>query len=155
MKTIARGKATPRERTATPEELEEDRRRCLAHKPHLFATVDEFERFAETEEPTRETIEAERAESKDDDEAKPASPEGDLCACMVTFARWRKCAVCGSLTLYVNSQARTDDDFECGLCQVIRENLAKRLRRTSLPARAALHLWGLFSTANDNAAVMS
>jgi hypothetical protein len=32
----------------------------------------------------------------------------------------------------------------------IRENLARRLRRTSLPLRAGLHLRSLFTTANDN-----
>jgi hypothetical protein len=149
MKTIPRGKATPRERTATPAELEEDRRRCLAAKPYRFATVDEFERFAEAEEPTRETIEAERAESEGDDDAKPASPDGNLCACLVTFAAWRACSVCGSLTLYVNENVQTDSDFECGLCEEVREILARWLR-PSLPMRVALHLLGLFSTANDN-----
>jgi hypothetical protein len=54
------------ERRATPEELAEDRRRCLAAKPHLFASVEEFEAFAEAEAPTRETIQAERAEAEDD-----------------------------------------------------------------------------------------
>jgi hypothetical protein len=104
-----------RERTATPEELEEDRRRCLAAR------------------------------------SKPPAPiEPNLCATLVTFARWRKCCVCGSETLFVDERARTDGDFECGLCVGIRENLAKRLRRTSLAARAALHLWGLFSMGNDN-----
>jgi hypothetical protein len=75
--------------------------------------------------------------------------EGDLCACLVTFARWRKCCVCCSETLYVNSQAQTDGDFECGLCQRIREDLAKKLR-PPLPLRAALHLRSLHCTANDN-----
>jgi len=70
-------------------------------------------------------------------------------ACLVTFAAWRRCAVCGSLTLFVNSQAQTDGDFECGLCQGIRENLAKRLR-LSLPLRVAMHLHTLFAIANDN-----
>jgi hypothetical protein len=36
-----------RERTATPEELAEDRRRCQAAKPRQFATVEAFERFCE------------------------------------------------------------------------------------------------------------
>jgi len=107
-----------RERTATPAELEEDRRRCLA---------------AKTKPPT----------------PAPAQ-EGNLCAVLVTFAAWRKCCVCGSETLYVNEQARTDGDFECGLCVEIRENLAKRLRQTPLPARVAMHLHALWSTANDN-----
>jgi len=85
-------------------------------------------------------------------EYKPCrcSDEGNLCACLVTFSAWRKCCVCGSETLYVNSQARTDTDFECGICQRIREDLAKKLARPSLPMRAALHLRSLFSTANDN-----
>jgi hypothetical protein len=106
------------ERTATPEELAEDRRRCLAAN------------------------------------AKPATPpppqEGNLCACLVTFAAWRHCCTCGSLVLFVNAQAGTDGDFECGLCEQIRENLSTRLRRMSLPIRAALHLRALFTTANDN-----
>ena len=83
---------------------------------------------------------------------KPPAPspiEGNLCACLVTFARWRECCVCGSETLFVDGRCRTDDAFECGLCQGIREDLAKRLR-PSLPMRAALHLRALFTTANDN-----
>jgi hypothetical protein len=118
MRTVPRPKKTaPRERVATPAELAEDRRRCLA---------------AKTKPPT----------------PAPAQ-EGNLCACLVTFAAWRKCCVCGSETLYVDGRCRTDDDFECGLCQRIREDLAKRLK-PSLPMRAALHLHALFSTANDN-----
>jgi hypothetical protein len=35
-------------RVATPEELAEDRRRYLEAKPRLFATVEAFERFAES-----------------------------------------------------------------------------------------------------------
>jgi hypothetical protein len=76
--------------------------------------------------------------------------EGNLCTCLVTFARWRKCCVCGSETLYVNSQAQTDGDFECGLCVEIRENLAKRLRYTKLSSRVATHLHTLLAIANDN-----
>jgi hypothetical protein len=84
--------------------------------------------------------------------SKPISKpvEGNLCAVLVTFAAWRRCCVCGSLTLYVDENAQTDGDFECGLCVEIRENLAKRLRQTPLPARMAMHLWGLFATSNDN-----
>jgi hypothetical protein len=105
-----------RERTATPTELEEDRRRCLAAKAKA---------------PT------------------PASIEGNLCAALVRFAAWRPCRVCGSLTLYVNENVRTDSDFECGRCKQVREILARWLR-PSLPMRAAVHLLGLFSTAIDN-----
>jgi hypothetical protein len=75
--------------------------------------------------------------------------ESDLCQTLVFFARWRRCCVCGSLTLFVDERGRSDGDFECGLCQGIREDLAKRLK-PSLPLRAALHLRSLFSTANDN-----
>jgi hypothetical protein len=107
------------ERTATPEELAEDRRRYLAAKARPPAI-------------------------------EPAPIEGNLCAVLVTFAAWRQCCCCQSLTLYVNSQARTTGDFECGLCKDIRENLAKRLRRPSLHERVRFHLAGLFSTANDN-----
>lgn len=105
-----------RERTATPAELEEDRRRCLA---------------ARMKPPT------------------PAPIEGNLCAVLVRFAAWRLCCVCGSPTLYVNENTRTDSDFECGLCKGNRESLAKRLRQ-SLPTRAALHVRALFSTAIGN-----
>jgi len=107
-----------RERTATPAELEEDRRRCLA---------------AKTKPPT----------------PAPAQ-EDNLCGALVFLARWRRCCVCGSLTLYVDENARTDSDFECGLCQGIRESLANRLRQTLLPARVAMHLWGLFATSNNS-----
>ncbi len=117
MGTVSRPKRNaPRERVATPSELEEDRRRCLAAK------------------------------------AKPPTPapiEGNLCAVLVRFAAWRPCCVCGSLTLYVNENVRTDTDFECGLCKEIRESLAKLLR-PSHPLRTALCLRSLFSTANDN-----
>lgn len=110
-----------RERTATPEELEDDRRRCLA---------------ARTKPPT----------------PGPAA-EGNLVKCLVVFARWRTCSVCRSRPLlFVDARCRTDADVECPTCQRIRENLAKRLK-PSLPMRAALHLWGLFSTANSNSEV--
>ena len=110
-----------RERTATPQELAEDRRRCLTAK------------------------------------AKPApvpSQEGNLCACLVTFAAWRECCCCSRPVLYVRADCRATGDVECPTCQGIRENLVKRLRR-SLPMRAALHLRALFATANDNAMVLS
>jgi hypothetical protein len=84
-----------------------------------------------------------------------ATPDANLCACLVTFAAWRKCCVCGSLTLFVNEQARTDGAFECGLCREIREGLAERLRRTPILERVALHLRSLFATANDNGAALS
>ena len=105
-----------RERTATPAELEEDRRRCLA---------------AKVKPPTLAPI------------------EGNLCGCVVMFAQWRRCCCCGSLTLFVNSQARSDSDFECGLCQGIRESHAQRLRQ-SLPTRAALQVRALCAMANGN-----
>ncbi len=108
--------ARVRERTATPAELEEDRRRCLA---------------ARMKPPT------------------PAPIEGNLCAVLVRFAAWRPCCVCGSLTLYVNENTRTDTNFECGLCKEIRESLAARLRQ-SLPIRAAFHVRALVATANGN-----
>jgi hypothetical protein len=86
--------------------------------------------------------------------AAVSADEGNLAAVLVLFARWRRCCVCGSETLYVNEQARTDTDFECGLCQGIREDLAKKLR-PPLPLRAALHLRALFTTANSNGTVRS
>jgi hypothetical protein len=61
--------------------------------------------------------------------------EGNLCACLVTFAAWRRCCVCGSLTLYVNGNAQSDGDVECGLCRRLREELAERLRQTSQAPR--------------------
>jgi hypothetical protein len=110
------------------------RDRCVT----LLELADEAERWRRAREKARQA---------------PEPMEGNLCAVLVTFAAWRPCCVCGSLTLYVNENARTDSDFECGLCKEIRENLAKRLRRPSLPLRVGLHLRALFSTANDNAAV--
>lgn len=80
---------------------------------------------------------------------KPETTEGNLCACLVTFAAWRKCCCCARPVLYVDARCRTDADVECPMCQSIREDLAERLR-PSLPMRAALHLRALFSTANDN-----
>jgi len=112
-----------RERTATPAELADDRRRCL--------TAREQHRPLAPLPPT------------------PAPSEGNLVKCLVVFAAWRPCCVCGSLVLYVDARCRTDADVECPTCQGIREDLAKRLR-PSLPMRAALHLHALFSTANDN-----
>ena len=85
--------------------------------------------------------------------AKPPTPapaqEGNLCACLVTLAAWRRCH-CGSLTLFVDSQARTDSDFTCGLCQAKIEDLARRLRYVKCAERVRFHLSALFSTANDN-----
>ena len=106
------------------------------------------ERTATPEELRDEAERCRRAREKARQGTEP-EPEGNLVKCLVTFARWRKCCVCGSETLYVNEQARTDGDFECKLCVDIRDRLAKRLR-PSLPMRAALHLRSLFSTANDN-----
>ena len=118
MKNVSRPRKTaPRSRCASPAELEEDRRRCLA---------------AKAKPPT------------------PAPTEGNLCACLVTFARWRKCAVCGSETLFVNEQARTDADFECGLCVQVREDLAETLRYVKLAGRVRVRLRSLFTTVNDN-----
>jgi hypothetical protein len=71
----------------------------------------------------------------------------------VLLARWRKCCVCGSETLFVDERGRSDADFECGLCQGIRADLARRLRYVKLASRVRFHLSALFSTANDNAAV--
>jgi len=84
--------------------------------------------------------------------APAPAQEGNLCACLVTLARWRRCCTCQSLVLFVNANARATGDVECKTCVDIREDLARRLRpaRPSLPMRAALHLRALFSTANDN-----
>jgi hypothetical protein len=113
MGNVSRRSKRPRERVATPAELAEDRRRCLAAKA----------------------------------KAAPAQ-EGNLCACLVTFAAWRTCNGCGARVLFVNEQARTTGKFACGRCDERREAMGEKCK-PSLPARAALHLWGSFST-NDN-----
>ena len=91
-------------------------------------------------------------------EPTPA-PAGNLAAVLVLFARWRPCCACGLRILFVNGQATTEGDFLCGRCEKRREALAAQLRPVqpanlppdpSLPARVALHLRALFSTANDN-----
>jgi len=82
------------------------------------------------------------------------SNEANLAATLVLFARWRRCCVCGSLTLFVNEQAQTDGDFECGLCQQVREDLARKLRRTPVLERVRNHLVSFWWTGNDNAVVL-
>jgi hypothetical protein len=106
------------------------------------------ERTASAQELRDDEERCRRAREKARQGTTPAN-EGNLCKCLVMFAAWRPCCVCGSLTLYVNENVRTDSDFECGRCKEIRENLARWLR-PALPVRAALHLLGLFSTAIDN-----
>ena len=112
-----------RERTATPEELAEDRRRCLAAR------------------------------------AKPRPKlEGDLCRALVFLADWKHCEACGASMLFVDENARTDTKFICGRCDERRENLGEQAKlaraasrpRRPLPSRMGLHLWDLFSMANDN-----
>jgi hypothetical protein len=88
--------------------------------------------------------------------------EGNLCACLVTFAAWRPCNGCGARVLFVNEQARTTGKFTCGRCDERREALTMQARAYPhleneprdplylLAMRAALHLRALFSTANDN-----
>jgi hypothetical protein len=94
--------------------------------------------------------EAERCRRAREAQRAPAPPqEGNLVKCLVVFARWRRCCVCSRPVLYVDARCRTDADVECPSCVRVREDLAKRLR-PSLPMRAALHLWGLFATGNDN-----
>jgi hypothetical protein len=86
--------------------------------------------------------------------AKPPTPapaqEGNLCACLVTFARWRKCCVCGSETLFVDERGHSDADLECGLCVAVREGLARRLRFAKLASRLRGRLAVLFTSTNDN-----
>ncbi len=118
MRTVPRPKRT-RERVATQAELAEDTRRC------------------------REAREQHRPLAPE-----PEPTEGNLAACMVTFAAWKRCHCCQSLTLFVDSQARTDSPFTCGLCAAEIENLAKRLKYARLASRVRGHLAGLF--ANDN-----
>ena len=112
-----------RERTATPEELAED-----------------TERWNRAREQHRVLAPA----------PEPEATEGNLAACLVLLARWRKCCVCGSETLFVDERGRSDADFECGLCVQVREDLARRLRYVKLADRVRFHLHALFSTANDN-----
>jgi hypothetical protein len=80
---------------------------------------------------------------------RPKPDEGNLVGVLRLFAAWKPCASCGARVLFVNSQARTDGDVVCGICQL---DPAKKLRRPSLPLRMAMHLRSLW-TANDNAAV--
>lgn len=92
----------------------------------------------------------------------PPEPAGNLASVLVLFARWRRCCVCRAPVLFVNGQCGTDGDVECPTCTGIREELARKLRPVqpanlhlapSLPARVALRLRALWSTANDNATV--
>jgi hypothetical protein len=65
MHKVSRSKKTaPRSRCASPQELAEDRRRFVAAKPSIFATVEEFEAFCEGSQP-RETVAALRADEPD------------------------------------------------------------------------------------------
>ena len=120
VKNVPRPKR-PRERVATPAELADEAERC------------------------RRAREAHRPLAP-----KPEPAEANLCGALVCLARWRKCCVCGSETLFVDERGRADADFECGLCQGIRENLAKRLRYVKLAGRVRFHLDALFLTGNDN-----
>jgi hypothetical protein len=79
-----------------------------------------------------------------------SADEGNLCQSLVFFARWRKCCVCGRLTLYVDEYGRTSGDVECKACLDIRDELERRLRYTRLGQRVAMHLAALFRTENDN-----
>ncbi len=106
---------------------------------------------AELAEDTRRSREAREAHRV----LAPAPAEGNLCACLVLLARFRKCSVCARPVLYVNEQARTDGDVECPACIQVRTDLAKRLRFVKLASRVRSHLTDLFSTANDNASVAS
>lgn len=84
--------------------------------------------------------------------AKPPTPapaqEANLCGALVLLARWKKCAVCGSETLFTDERGRSDADFECGLCVEVRADLARRLRYVKLASLVRFHLGALF--ANDN-----
>lgn len=111
-----------RERTATPAELADEGKRCR------------------------------HAREKTRPLATTTEDEGNLCGALVLLARWRRCCCCNRLVLYVNDQARTDGNVECPTCQGVREALARKLRQTPVLERVALHLWGLFATANDNGA---
>jgi transcription elongation factor Elf1 len=51
--------------------------------------------------------------------------EGNLCATLVVLAAWRPCSCCGTLTLYVNEQARTDGAVICEYCEARRDALTK------------------------------
>ena len=80
----------------------------------------------------------------------PPAQEGNLVKCLVLLSAWRRCCVCGSETLFCDERGRSDGDFECGECMGVRKALARRLRRTSLPARVRFHLRALWWTGNDN-----
>lgn len=82
-----------------------------------------------------------------------SGPEaGNLARTLIFLVAWRQCSACGARVLYVDEHARTLSAFHCGRCESRRERLTAqcRPRRPSLPMRAAMHLWGLFATSNDN-----
>jgi hypothetical protein len=99
-------------------------------------------------------------------EYKPCqcSDERNLCRTLVFLAERKVCKACGARVLFVDENARTDTNFICGRCDQRREAMgeqAKRARATSrnrrqlpLPSLVRLHLWGLFSTVNDNGKVV-
>ena len=81
--------------------------------------------------------------------AAPVENAGNLCAMLRAFAGWRECSACGDRVLFCDENLKTDTRFLCGRCEARREAMGARCK-PSLPARAALLLRGLFSTANDN-----
>jgi hypothetical protein len=180
MKTVARPKKTaPRSRCATPEELEDEARRwqsakakpAQATKPeegNLAAVLVMFARWrrccccqalvlyvgadcrttGDVECPTCQGIRA--------DLAKRLKPSPG------------SCQHCGSLAIFVD-ESLAHPRATCGGCLATWSALepgklkhtaspAAKVSRPSLPARVALHLWGLFATSttsNDNAQVPS
>ena len=63
------------------------------------------------------------------------APSGNLLTVLLMAGAWRPCATCGGLTLYVDSDLRTDTLFLCGLCVARRQRAALAL---SFAARAGL-----------------
>ncbi len=122
MRTVPRPKRTaPRERVATQAEIADATRRC------------------------REAREQHRVLAP-----APEPQQANLCGALVLLARWRRCSICGSESLFTDERGRADSDVECGLCVQVREDLAKRLRFVKLSERVRFHLGALCSTGNDN-----
>jgi hypothetical protein len=47
----------------------------------------------------------------------------NLCTYLVMCAAWWHCRKCGSLSLFVNEQDRTDGEFICDACQALQARM--------------------------------
>ena len=66
------------------------------------------------------------------------APSGNLLAVLLMAGAWRPCATCGGLTLYIDSDLRTDTLFLCGLCVARRQRAALVLARQAFQRKAVL-----------------